>query len=106
MSPRVVLGICHHEILDRARPLAENNSPPVHKPGPVTRARLADIGVHTIGQLAKMPGYSLERLLGRAAGEKLTAIFVVSKRDALEVHSDCRGGEVDASSIRSAGSLG
>src|SRR5262249_44049646 len=42
--------------------------------GPVTRARLADIGVHTIGQLAKMPGYSLERLLGRAAGEKLTAL--------------------------------
>jgi DNA polymerase IV len=29
--------------------------------GPVTRARLAKIGVHTIGQLAKMPGYSLER---------------------------------------------
>src|SRR6516162_8385129 len=27
--------------------------------GPVTRARLAEIGVHTIGQLAKMPGYSL-----------------------------------------------
>jgi len=41
--------------------------------GPVTRARLAEIGVHTIGQLAKMPDYSLERLLGRAAGEKLTA---------------------------------
>src|SRR5262245_20357525 len=42
--------------------------------GPVTRARLAEIGVHTIGQLAKMPGYSLQRLLGRAAGEKLTAL--------------------------------
>src|SRR5467141_1854173 len=42
--------------------------------GPVTRARLAEIGVHTIGQLAKMPGYSLERLLGRAAGENLTAL--------------------------------
>src|SRR5262249_33973714 len=28
--------------------------------GPVTQARLAEIGVHTIGQLAKMPGYSLE----------------------------------------------
>src|SRR5262249_58438821 len=25
--------------------------------GPVTKARLADIGVVTIGQLAKMPGY-------------------------------------------------
>jgi nucleotidyltransferase/DNA polymerase involved in DNA repair len=40
----------------------------------VTRVRLAEIGVHTIGQLAEMPGYSLERLLGRAAGEKLTAL--------------------------------
>src|SRR5215471_11866707 len=42
--------------------------------GPVSKARLANIGVLTIGQLAKMPGYSLERLLGRAAGEKLTAL--------------------------------
>src|SRR5215831_14155547 len=42
--------------------------------GPVTQARLAEIGVHTIGQLAKMPGYSLERLLGHAAGEKLSAL--------------------------------
>src|SRR6202140_4361942 len=42
--------------------------------GPVTRARLAEIGVVTIGQLAQMPGGSLERLLGRAAGEKLAAL--------------------------------
>jgi len=42
--------------------------------GPVTGARLAEIGVHTIGQLAKMPGWSVERSLGRAAGEKLTAL--------------------------------
>ncbi|MGK9234623.1 DNA polymerase IV [Inquilinus limosus] len=42
--------------------------------GPVTRARLADSGVHTIGQLAEMPGWSLERLLGRAAGGKLAAL--------------------------------
>jgi DNA polymerase-4 len=42
--------------------------------GPVTTARLAEIDVHTIGQLARMPGRSLERLLGRAAGEKLTAL--------------------------------
>jgi DNA polymerase-4 len=42
--------------------------------GPVTRARLAEIGVHTIGQLAKMPEFSLERLLGRTAGEKLTPL--------------------------------
>ena len=42
--------------------------------GPVRRARLAEIGVHTIGQLAKTPGWSLEPLLGRAAAEKLTAL--------------------------------
>src|SRR5262249_15040206 len=42
--------------------------------GPVTRARLAKIGVHTIGELAKMPGWSLERIVGRATGEKLTAL--------------------------------
>jgi DNA polymerase IV len=42
--------------------------------GPATRARLADIGVHTIGQLARTPGWSLERLLGPAASEKLNAL--------------------------------
>ena len=42
--------------------------------GPVTKARLAEIGVQTIGQLAKTPGWSLERLLGPAAGEKLAAL--------------------------------
>ncbi|MGV7215206.1 DNA polymerase IV [Bradyrhizobium sp. UFLA05-112] len=42
--------------------------------GPVTKARLARIGVLTIGQLAKTPGWSLERLLGSAAGEKLAAL--------------------------------
>ena len=42
--------------------------------GPVTRAKLAEIDVRTIGQLARLPGWSIERLLGRAAGEKLTAL--------------------------------
>jgi DNA polymerase IV len=42
--------------------------------GPATSARLAQIDVHTIGQLAKLPGRSLVRLLGHAAGEKLTAL--------------------------------
>jgi DNA polymerase-4 len=42
--------------------------------GPATRARLAEQGISTIGQLAKMPGRSLERLLGVAAGEKLAAL--------------------------------
>jgi DNA polymerase IV len=42
--------------------------------GPVTKARLAEIGIHTISQLARMPGWSLERVVGRAAGEKLAAL--------------------------------
>jgi DNA polymerase-4 len=42
--------------------------------GPVTTARLAKMGVLTIGQLANTPGWSLQRLLGPAAGEKLAAL--------------------------------
>src|ERR1700740_384129 len=42
--------------------------------GPVTKALLAEIGVLTIGQLAKTPGWSLERLLGPAAREQLAAL--------------------------------
>jgi DNA polymerase-4 len=42
--------------------------------GPVTKARLAEIGVLTIGQLAKTPGWSLERLLGSAAADKLAGL--------------------------------
>src|SRR4051812_89234 len=37
--------------------------------GPVGKARLAEIGVHTIGQLANTSGYSLERLFGSAVSE-------------------------------------
>jgi DNA polymerase-4 len=39
--------------------------------GPATKARLAEIGVLTIGQLAKTSPRSLDRLLGRAASDKL-----------------------------------
>jgi len=39
--------------------------------GPVTRARLAERGITTIGDLATTPGRTLERFLGRAAGAKL-----------------------------------
>jgi DNA polymerase-4 len=42
--------------------------------GPVAQARLAGIGVRTIGQLAAAEPGTLERLLGRAAGEKLAAL--------------------------------
>ncbi len=42
--------------------------------GPATEARLARIGVTTIGQLAASDPQSVERLLGHAAGSKLTAL--------------------------------
>ena len=64
--------------------------------GPVTRARLAKIGVHTIGQLAMTPGYSLERLLGHAAGEKLTAL--AWNRDPREIRTHNRGQSAGAQS--------
>ena len=42
--------------------------------GPATEARLARIGVTTIGQLAESSPQSVERLLGHAVGKKLTAL--------------------------------
>jgi DNA polymerase-4 len=42
--------------------------------GPATRLRLADAGIETIGQLARSSPGSMERLLGRVAGRKLTAL--------------------------------
>jgi len=64
--------------------------------GPVTRARLAEIGVLTIGQLANTPGWSLERLLGPAAGEKLAAL--AWNRDPREITTDRRAGSAGAQS--------
>src|SRR5262249_47284519 len=52
--------------------------------GPVTAARLAEIGVSTIGQLARTPRWSLERLLGQAAREKLMALAWNRDRRELE----------------------
>ncbi len=42
--------------------------------GPATEARLAAIGVSTIGQLAESSPQSVEGLLGRAVGSRLTAL--------------------------------
>src|SRR5262245_27582992 len=64
--------------------------------GPVTRARLAEICVHTIGELAKMPGWSLERIVGRAAGEKLTAL--AWNRDLREIKTHRRAQSAGAQS--------
>jgi len=64
--------------------------------GPVTRNRLAEIGVTTIGQLARMPGWSLERLVGHAAGEKLTAL--AWNRDPREIKTHRRAHSAGAQS--------
>ncbi|MGI6854987.1 DNA polymerase IV [Mesorhizobium sp. 1B3] len=64
--------------------------------GPATRARLAEIGVTTIGQLADTPGWSLERLLGPAAGEKLKSL--AWNRDPREIRTHRRAQSAGAQS--------
>jgi len=64
--------------------------------GPVTRARLADIGIQTIGQLAQMPGWSLERIVGRAVEEKLAAL--AWNRDPREIQTHRRAHSAGAQS--------
>jgi DNA polymerase-4 len=64
--------------------------------GPITKARLAETGVLTIGELAKTPGSSLQRLLGPAAGEKLAAL--VWNRDPREIRTHRRARSAGAQS--------
>jgi DNA polymerase IV len=64
--------------------------------GPVAKMRLAEVGVHTIGQLAQTPGWSLDRLLGRAAGEKLAAL--AWNRDPREIETRHRARSAGAQS--------
>jgi DNA polymerase IV len=64
--------------------------------GPVTKAQLAEIGVLTIGQMAKTPGWSLERLLGPAVGQKLAAL--AWNRDPREIKTHRRAQSAGAQS--------
>jgi DNA polymerase-4 len=64
--------------------------------GPVTHARLAKIGIHTIGELSKKPGWSLERIVGRAVGARLTAL--AWNRDPREIKTNHRGQSAGAQS--------
>jgi DNA polymerase-4 len=64
--------------------------------GPATKARLAGLGIHTIGQLAAMPGWSLQRVVGRAAGEKLGAL--AWNRDPREIKTHRRAQSAGAQS--------
>jgi DNA polymerase-4 len=64
--------------------------------GPVTKARLAEKDVLTIGQLAKLPRGSLEPLLGDALGQKLAAL--AWNRDPREIKTHRRAQSAGAQS--------
>jgi len=64
--------------------------------GPATQARLAEQGIVTIGQLANMPGWSLQRVVGGATGEKLAAL--AWNRDPREIKSHRRAQSAGAQS--------
>jgi DNA polymerase IV len=64
--------------------------------GPVTKTRLAEAGVLTIGQLAQMPDGSVQRILGHAVGEKLTAL--AWNRDPREIATHRRSRSAGAQS--------
>ena len=64
--------------------------------GPVTKARLADAGVVTIGQLAQAQPWRLESLLGPALGQKLSAL--AWNRDPREIKTQRRSHSAGAQS--------
>jgi DNA polymerase-4 len=64
--------------------------------GPVAKARLAEIGVSTIGQLARARQGSLEPLLGHAVGQKLAAL--AWNRDPREIETHRRARSAGAQS--------
>src|SRR5262245_5555628 len=64
--------------------------------GPVTAARLADIDVRTIGQLAALPGSQLEALVGHAVGTKLSSL--AWNRDPREIRTHHRARSAGAQS--------
>lgn len=64
--------------------------------GPATRARLADKGITTIGQLARASPRHLETILGRAYGSQLWALSW--NRDLRRVETEHRAGSVSAQS--------
>ncbi|MEP7202428.1 MAG: DNA polymerase IV [Ilumatobacteraceae bacterium] len=64
--------------------------------GPVTRQRLAERGIHSIGQLAASPDGALRSLLGHALGAKLGAL--AANDDQRRVQPQGRAGSVGAQS--------
>jgi DNA polymerase-4 len=64
--------------------------------GPATKARLAEAGVTTIGQLAHSSPGAMQRLLGQAAGRKLTTL--AWNRDPRPIQTARRGSSAGAQS--------
>ena len=64
--------------------------------GPVARQKLADRGIHTIGDLARTPSSAVERMLGHAIGARLTALAV--NEDPRRVTTSSRARSVGAQS--------
>ena len=64
--------------------------------GPATRARLAERGIATIGDLARSSPGAMARLLGRAAGERLVAL--AWNRDPRAIRTHVRARSVGAQS--------
>src|SRR5215204_6603852 len=64
--------------------------------GPATKARLAESGIATIGDLANSSTAAIARLLGRAAGERLAAL--AWNRDPRAVRTHVRAHSVGAQS--------
>ena len=67
--------------------------------GPVTERRLADLGVRTIGELARTPSATVEHLLGRGVGQKISAM--AHDEDARRVVTSRRARSVGAQSALS-----
>jgi DNA polymerase IV len=64
--------------------------------GPVAEARLADRGIHTIGELAATDGTTLQHLLGTAIGSKLGAL--ATNQDQRRVDTTRRSSSMGAQS--------
>jgi DNA polymerase-4 len=64
--------------------------------GPAAERRLAEFGIHTIGELAHTPSPALERLLGRGVGSKLNHLAL--NEDPRRVVTSTRSSSVGAQS--------
>jgi DNA polymerase IV len=64
--------------------------------GPVAQERLAQRGIHTIGDLARTPSFAVERMLGHAVGARLNALAV--NEDPRRVTTSARARSIGAQS--------